>query len=1359
VYLQTLPHGGAMGNEFFGFSPESFEQFVRALSLTVFGSGVSAFGNGPDGGREATFRGEVPYPHEAAASWNGYGVIQAKFKEKPESTQVDQEWALRLLKDELELFVSNNKRQPKPEYYVFVTNVELSSVAGGGGKDRAEQLIQAYYGKLPLKGHAVWDANQLTTFLDAHEHLRRRFREFLTPGDVLSAMLAVIERSRPNTTSILSTFLERELRADEASKLDQAGNRTDEQLRLAQLFFDLPASTQPEIAAPEEDVDSQGRLPHGVLWEMLRSAARKLDPKTLYDQETSSSGDESRKFPAQYVLLGGPGSGKSTLGQFLAQIHRAALLQRREPHLLGAQTHRIIKEIQQLCVREGLPWPATPRYPFRVDLNRFAKALASKEVKTLAGYLLSGIRSEHTLTHETLLEWVGTYPSLLILDGLDEVPSSSNREAVVKAVDDFLSETRQAGADIFIVATSRHQGYAGEFSSGVVALRHILPLSPVRALRYVEGYANSRFGDSNPQKAQEILDKLRESASRQLTAQLMGTPLQVTFMATVVAAKGDPGDDRWQLFDSYYRTIYDRERQKAVPPYDAVLSKQQFIIDRLHHDIGFWLQFRGETAEGNAVSLPIKLFEKLVDKYLSEIGREGSEKERLVELITKAARHRLVFLTSRVDGELSFDVRSLQEYMAAECLMSSGDSELVKSRLRAIAPAPYWRNVFLFAASRCFVDTRSRHLQDTIRLLCDDLNMSADPLLAATKAGSELALDILQSGAAAENPHHSRYLARIGLALLHQPYLSRDYEERPSAEHRLAAIYSDSLEAVYSDEVQLRIGQTDFKRSLGTWPLLLRLGQQGVPWADELLKRHWPSDPDHLTLLASVISSIAHLPYVTRLLEEFLQTVPPSKAFPFLFSLPRDQQFRQQSGLLGAMINLLFGYGSSEIEIALRVPGSDIQGCRFRAISPWQCTDETKEIYTAFSQMNRPHANWLPFVMARDLLDSPNRKTLARILDECADGGWGQEEDGYFLWSLPWPLAVALRSAKSGDDLRMTAKLLRGQVEGTFEDLEDLETRWVSDGVTLDELVTSTRGSCSLDTLLGKGGVPQFGSRSIQSTHYPDPFIRAICDAALEASPGEARNGLVWFLCNAGSDDGRLTQLTTPSQLKALLDVDEPRAAWWDENYVAYPKSPDATADWLEFYDWLGRSDILSQHYPLDSGDNDRKWCDTFQQGFVRSVPLHEHEHQRDGLGLLRLLGRFASSGTTMERVPSQMLDLNRFPEPRFQLAALLVCIAQPTLNVDQVERLASDAIALLAPPAEEMADDLLFRTIGHHLSRSRGLGEMVLQLRARMPMEVPFGIATCDSLLRRIVRGRSSSLQSLDELQGLELPVVDERF
>jgi len=123
-----------MSNSFQSFSPDSFEQFIRVASLHIFGDGVEVFGNGPDGGREAVFRGEVNFPFENVSKWDGYGVIQAKFKERLENTKADQDWAANQLRLELKKWVDNENRSPKPDYFVFCINVELTSGKGGALK-------------------------------------------------------------------------------------------------------------------------------------------------------------------------------------------------------------------------------------------------------------------------------------------------------------------------------------------------------------------------------------------------------------------------------------------------------------------------------------------------------------------------------------------------------------------------------------------------------------------------------------------------------------------------------------------------------------------------------------------------------------------------------------------------------------------------------------------------------------------------------------------------------------------------------------------------------------------------------------------------------------------------------------------------------------------------------------------------------------------------------------------------------------------------------------------------------------------------------------------------------------------------
>lgn len=1326
-----------MSNAFFGFSPESFEQFARTLALFVFGPGVTTFGNGPDGGREATFRGQVPYPYPPSDQWSGYGVIQAKCKEKAESTQRDQQWALKLLDDELKMFVESAQRNPKPEYYVFVTNVELSSKAG---RDKADKIAQSYYRMLPLKGHAVWDSNQLSSFLAKYAELRQRFVAYLTPGDLLAAMLANIERERPNATRVLTAFLERELRTDEAARLDQAGKRTDEQLRLARLFFDLPAAPEPQLVPPEEAFDSAGNLPPGVLRELLDAGSRKLDPKTVYEHETATP-EIKHRFPTRFVLLGGPGSGKSTVGQFLAQIHRAALLERRPPHLLEPETRQTIHDTRNLCEQEGLPWPATPRYPFRVDLSRFAKALASTEsdqVRGLERYLLNALGREEELAHADLIQWLEVYPWLLILDGLDEVPPTSNRDDLVQATNGFLAQARQVGADLFVVATSRQQGYSGEFASGTPAFRHILPLSTPRALQYVARYASARFGATDPNRAEDIVSKLRESAKRELTAQLLTSPLQVTFMATVVAAQGDPGEDRWQLFASYYRTIYDRERQKAVPPYDSVLAKQQVVIDRLHHDIGFWLHYQGETTNSTAASLPIAQFERLVDAHLSELGREGSEKTEMVRLITEAARQRLVFLTSRVEGELSFEVRSLQECMAAECLMT-GDTEVVSRRLRAIAPAVYWRNVFLFAASKCFADAQTRHMRDAVRLLCADLNASTDPLLAATKAGSELALDILQAGAVAENPTYARHLAGIAMPLLAQPYLTHGEPGEASAAQRLSLIYSDILSAAYQDEVKLRVGQARVENTLGAWPLLVDLVDKSVGWAADLAERRWPSAPaSQVDIFAALGRNLVTSNWLKAKLEQGLQAF----SFHDLTRIARSTEGRGVGGVLESLQTFL--YPRHEPEIPLEFLPRRRSDSFTMSVTSMIRRDAEMEGLKTIAQVPWRDDSWLPLILANEFLSETTCATLAGILRKCARRGDPLPYPRLLVSLLPWPMAACLMSAKSRDDLAVLANSVDEGALGDITDWNAAEKRWTSKGITMKDMARRPPRPLPFESDIATVGWPGYSrSLSIASAKYPRSTFQALLSQAEESPPDAAQVDLLWLLLRASSDTGALLTYVKPSRLKALFEA-HPSEALWFENVVAYTEKPALRATWLEFFEWLGRSDSLSSYYR--PGVADERWQVAWQRTFIREPTR---------VGLLRLLGRVASSNERAVEIPAELLDLSAFVEPRFKLAALLVQLSQPGLSERDARRLAELAVSLIEPAAEAAADDLVFRTAERHLRRVPSISEFLLGLHQHLSVDGGWRVAKCERLLRRVLRTRASSCQAQDQLQKLQLPIM----
>jgi hypothetical protein len=1327
-----------MTNQFSGFSSDSFEQFVRSLAVAVLGPGITAFGDGPDGGREATFTGRIPYPFPPTAQWSGYGVIQAKCKLRQESTSKDLSWTIAQLKTELDAFVSSKKRSPKPEYYIFVTNVELSS-APGGGRSKCEALIANYYAKIPLKGHAIWDSNQLNVLLANHHEVRNAFGAYLTPGDLIAKLIAQSEQGRTQATYQITAFLEREILSDETSRLDQAGNRTEEQLRLARLFFDLPATPEASLTPPKENTDRDGRLPHGVLFEILRAGSRKLDSRTVYEQETSSSGKTTLPFPTRYVLLGGPGSGKSTIGQFLAQIHRAAILDRRDPRFLVTQTRQAIKETKEFCEREDLLWPATPRLPFRVELNRFAKALASGEVTTLEGFILNSVSRDHTATLTDFLDWIKDYPCLLILDGLDEVPASSNRGQLVRSVNEFVASTRQIGLDLFIVATSREQGYSGEFATNTVGFRHILPLSTSRALRYVESYAMARFGSTDPQRARDIVEKLSGSIEQNLTAQLMSTPLQVTFMVTVVAAKGDPGEDRWQLFSSYYRTVYDRERQKAVRPYDSVLSKQQALIDRLHHDVGFLLQQQGEQATEKFSSFPLSKFESLVDQYLDDAGHDEANKKQLATMIVDAARHRLVFLTSRISDEISFDVRSLQEYMAAECLMT-GSQEAIKHRLQSIAPSRYWRNVFLFAVSKCFRDAQSRHLQDTIRVLCEDLNNGQDALLVAGKEGSELALAILQSGAVSENPNHARGLAKVAIEAVSIPHLSNDWRHGASHEHQLAMTYRDELMAVFRNELELRIGHSDFSHSVWAWPLLIRLMSRNIPWANQLGDKCWPSEISRQEkLILNMPEGLAEVSWLRKRLRMVIRELPPSKAEKLELVGPHKLD----------VINMLDipwikASRSRKSGIALSISGKIIQEIQllFTTLGgDWKLS--ASEINVA---PKSTHPGWLPFFLAERLLVNPSKEVLSKILEDCAASGWNRENSSS-LFQLPWPLACCLECAQNANDLREMATQAKQGVFGDFEDWNAAEERWKLDGIRLEDFEPSSAG-LPFNKDIRIRGYPRSMSWSLSPfTDLEDMKKIFTLGSILDKNIA----GAIIFSFNFALERSRHTpNFVTPSRLKTFIERHCSKGEFWGWQFIEYPKNQKIVKSWLSFFDWLGRSDFIDSvpiPFYFDDGRG-MEWCTVIQEEFIKSNAANR------SLGLLQLLSQFAQQGVVLKLVPLNMLHLSNFTNRRDQLAAMLVNLSRPDMNMEEIPVFSKLCETIFEGEDKEQSN-ILIRTIEAHLGRSPAVLELVLRLHVfAVEHSLPIS-ADLAGILESALQKRPSDLQESGMLKQLGLPVI----
>jgi hypothetical protein len=238
----------------------AFEQLVVSLSRKELGPGVQVFGDGPDGGREATFEGGISWSATALGStapndhWDGCTILQSKFMLKPKAgANANAVWLQGQIREEIAGWVKAkkaNKRTRYPDYLIFVTNVGLSAVARTGGIDKVEALIRQLIGPgsdaqkadLHVRGFRIWHGDQIRTMIDAHQDVRWAFDGLLTIGDILAALAA--QRPELGTLSIndpLRQDLVAGLRVDRWIRLSQAGGSGDSKLWLDDVVVDLPA--------------------------------------------------------------------------------------------------------------------------------------------------------------------------------------------------------------------------------------------------------------------------------------------------------------------------------------------------------------------------------------------------------------------------------------------------------------------------------------------------------------------------------------------------------------------------------------------------------------------------------------------------------------------------------------------------------------------------------------------------------------------------------------------------------------------------------------------------------------------------------------------------------------------------------------------------------------------------------------------------------------------------------------------------------------------------------------------------------------------------------------------------------------
>ena len=735
--------------------PRAFEQLAVALCLKVLGPGVEAFGSGPDGGREATYAGPVNWSATTGlgdGSWDGYVVIQAKQREHPGEPQSNAAWLRRQIEAEFDAWTSETSKRGKfPRYIVFVTNVRLSSVPDSGGIDSLNELIsRRVHGdgtgdrrrtlrSRGLRDWRIWHRDQINALLSVEDGIRRAFPAMLTTGDILARLGALSGLPDPaELHPVLMAHARNTLRTERWVNFSEAGGSNRQSVE--KVIIDLRA-------------DGPDRQQTTALSQIICSG------DTVLRASMTPPGKQRH-----IVLTGHPGNGKSTISRFITQLYRSLFM---ENEADSGVTREVTDGTRAAMHRLGLTAPRNRRWPIRVDLAELADDLGPGGDKSLLRWLSEKVtlRAEIDIKPVALARWLRWWPWLLVLDGLDEVTSPEVRRHVLDEIESFVEEADRVDADLLVVLTTRPTGYTERVAPGHFTQFDLRYLDGESALEYGR-LVTSRRLDDDLDRRDQVLARFDKNAADPAMTRLLKTPLQVLIMTIILERLGNLPPDRFQLFWRYYETVYDRESAKNTT-LASLLAQHRGSITQLHEAVGLTLQVRAETSADARALLPAAELGALAEGRLLELGHEeGTGVSGLAAKIVTAATQRLVLLVPAENNTVTFEIRSLQELMAARALSDGTDDE-VRRRLHITAPSPHWRNTWVFAAGRFFSDGPD-YRRDLVTEVVETTDKQPGWPGWLCPVGPELAADLLDDGLASNTPKWQRRLLDVALRSLTQ---------------------------------------------------------------------------------------------------------------------------------------------------------------------------------------------------------------------------------------------------------------------------------------------------------------------------------------------------------------------------------------------------------------------------------------------------------------------------------------------------------------------------------------------------------------------------------------------------------------
>lgn len=441
------------------------------------------------------------------------------------------------------------------------------------------------------------------------------------------------------------------------------------------------------------------------------------------------------------VVIGGPGVGKSVMTRYLA---RACALGRS-------------------AMAERLGW-SDQLIPVLIPLAAFADARTSNPGLKLRDFLDARMAARGgDALRVAIAEELEKGRLYVILDGVDEVPDSHSRAAIVQAVDEFILDH----SDNRFLVTSRPYGYirlAGDLSH-----LQMLNFSPAQVEEFIQRWQRAFERRQHPdapnyeeakEHAAALVEEIRRSPK---VTELATNPLMLVIISLIRYEKARLPEERVQLYNRAVNTLMDtwnqwRSRQ-AKELGGATLPLDRLI--RVWGAVAEWMRREKPTGVVHRAELKRELVRVLEEKEYDEETPEAT-----AEAYLRAAADRAGLLEERGIEIFGFWHPTFEEFLAAVELTTP--TARAVERLLPLRGDPRWREVILLAVG--YVGIVQRDNETATQIVEAIAFKETPPEEPVTHLSLRLAADCVADDVGVKRTLSQRIIVELARIVQTQPY-------------------------------------------------------------------------------------------------------------------------------------------------------------------------------------------------------------------------------------------------------------------------------------------------------------------------------------------------------------------------------------------------------------------------------------------------------------------------------------------------------------------------------------------------------------------------------------------------------------